>query len=161
MNRDHHFREGFAFDVEALERYLSGKIADFSSPLRVTQFPGGQSNPTYRLDSQNASYVLRRKPPGNLVPSAHAIEREYRVLKTQCLGPAILVEGLLAYLVEYRSNRLNALISPKSSREMEPNLVQYLLDQCTTVVDKELIRTDWRSHDTWRDRKSTRLNSSH
>lgn len=80
----------------------------------------------------------------------NASEREYRVLKTQCLGPAILVEGLLAYLVEYRSNRLNALITPKSSQEMEPNLVQYLLDQCTTVVDKELIRTDWRYHDTWR-----------
>lgn len=118
MNRDHHFREGFAFDVEALERYLSGKIADFSSPLRVTQFPGGQSNPTYRLDSQNASYVLRRKPPGNLVPSAHAIEREYRVMSALATHsnfpvatPLVLckdvgVIGTAFYVVQFVEGRL-------------------------------------------------------
>lgn len=76
----HEFRAGLEFDVAALERYLAAHIADFQTPVRVRQFPGGQSNPTYRLDTPGASYVLRRKPPGVLLPSAHAIEREYRVM---------------------------------------------------------------------------------
>ena len=76
----HEFRAGLEFDVAALERYLAAHIADFQAPVRVRQFPGGQSNPTYRLDTPGASYVLRRKPPGVLLPSAHAIEREYRVM---------------------------------------------------------------------------------
>lgn len=76
----HEFRSGLEFDVAALERYLAAQIDGFGVPVRVRQFPGGQSNPTYRLDTPTASYVLRRKPPGVLLPSAHAIEREYRVM---------------------------------------------------------------------------------
>lgn len=77
----HEFRPGLEFDVIALERHLAGHIEDFQGPIRVRQFPGGQSNPTYRLDTPTASYVLRRKPPGVLLPSAHAIDREYRVMQ--------------------------------------------------------------------------------
>ena len=80
MSTGHEFRPGLEFDVPALEQYLGANLAGFSAPLRVRQFPGGQSNPTYRLDTPSASYVLRRKPPGQLLPSAHAIEREYRVM---------------------------------------------------------------------------------
>ena len=76
----HEFRSGLEFDVATLENYLSDRIEDFAGPLHVRQFPGGQSNPTYRLDGPKASYVLRRKPPGILLPSAHAVEREYRVM---------------------------------------------------------------------------------
>ena len=77
---DHEFRPGLEFDVAALEHHLAAQVNGFHGPVRVRQFPGGQSNPTYRLDTLGASYVLRRKPPGVLLPSAHAIEREYRVM---------------------------------------------------------------------------------
>ncbi len=67
-------------DVARLEDYLSRSIAGFSGPLTVEQFKGGQSNPTYLLTTPTRRYVLRRKPPGKLLPSAHAVDREYRVI---------------------------------------------------------------------------------
>jgi aminoglycoside phosphotransferase (APT) family kinase protein len=73
-------REQHRFDVTALERYLGDRVAGFSGPLEVSQFRGGQSNPTYHLRAGSREYVLRRKPPGKLLPSAHAVDREYRVI---------------------------------------------------------------------------------
>ncbi|MGA8558146.1 MAG: phosphotransferase, partial [Pseudolabrys sp.] len=67
-------------DVEQLERYLNAQIERFAGPLTVRQFKGGQSNPTYLLETPARSYVLRRKPPGKLLPSAHAVDREYCVI---------------------------------------------------------------------------------
>jgi aminoglycoside phosphotransferase (APT) family kinase protein len=69
-----------AFDAERLERHLRSRLPGFSGPLGVHQFKGGQSNPTYLLETPSRRYVLRRKPPGKLLPSAHAIEREFRVI---------------------------------------------------------------------------------
>jgi aminoglycoside phosphotransferase (APT) family kinase protein len=71
--------ERLRFDVERLAKYLCGRIPAFSA-LDVQQFKGGQSNPTYLIDAGERRYVLRRKPPGRLLPSAHAVEREYRVM---------------------------------------------------------------------------------
>ena len=68
------------FDAGRLAGYLRGRIADFSGALVVEQFRGGQSNPTYLLQAGARKYVLRRKPPGQLLPSAHAVDREYRVM---------------------------------------------------------------------------------
>ena len=69
------------FDIGALERYLADRLSGFRSPLAVQRFPGGQSNPTYRLTGDDGTrYVLRKKPAGQLLPSAHAVEREYRVI---------------------------------------------------------------------------------
>ena len=68
------------FDVDTLAAYLAAHVPDFRGPLTATKFKGGQSNPTYRIDAASGCYVLRRKPPGKLLASAHAIEREYRVL---------------------------------------------------------------------------------
>ena len=73
-------REGYAFDEAALERWLTATVAGFAGPLRVEQFRGGQSNPTYKLVTPGQAYVLRRKPPGDLLPGAHAVEREAKVL---------------------------------------------------------------------------------
>jgi len=67
-------------DVASLERYLAPNVAGFGGPLTVRQFKGGQSNPTYLLETPQRRYVLRRKPPGKLLPSAHAVDREYRVI---------------------------------------------------------------------------------
>jgi aminoglycoside phosphotransferase (APT) family kinase protein len=72
-------QERLQFDVPRLEKYLAGKIPAFDR-IEVQQFKGGQSNPTYLLEAGNRRYVLRRKPPGKLLPSAHAVEREYRIM---------------------------------------------------------------------------------
>ena len=69
------------FDLAAVKRYLREHVDGFEGPLSVAQFEGGQSNPTFRLDTPAASYVLRRKPPGKLLPSAHAVDREFRVMR--------------------------------------------------------------------------------
>ncbi|HXG80859.1 MAG TPA: phosphotransferase family protein [Sphingomicrobium sp.] len=69
------------FDVAALERWMEQNVDGFAGPLTVSQFKGGQSNPTYRLDTPSGrAFVLRRKPPGKLLPGAHAVDREARVM---------------------------------------------------------------------------------
>jgi aminoglycoside phosphotransferase (APT) family kinase protein len=73
--------EAHRFDVAALERYMRDHVEGFRGGLRVEQFKGGQSNPTFRLVAADGkTYVMRRKPPGKLLPSAHAVDREYRVV---------------------------------------------------------------------------------
>src|SRR5262245_1074902 len=74
-------RAGYAFDAEALAAWMASNVDGFAGPLKVEQFRGGQSNPTYKLISATDSYVLRRKPPGVLVKGAHAVEREARILQ--------------------------------------------------------------------------------
>lgn len=73
-------------DAARLESWLEENIEGFSGPMRVEQFNGGQSNPTYKLTTPGRTYVMRRKPPGELLKGAHAIEREARVM--QALGAA-------------------------------------------------------------------------
>src|SRR3954470_6649529 len=68
------------FDAARLEEYLSANAPGFKGPLSVKQFRGGQSNPTYYLETPARKYVLRRKPPGKLLPSAHAVDREFKVI---------------------------------------------------------------------------------
>ena len=67
-------------DSARLEHYLTANVKGFAGPLTVQQFKGGQSNPTYLLQTPARRYVLRRKPPGKLLPSAHAVDREFRVI---------------------------------------------------------------------------------
>jgi aminoglycoside phosphotransferase (APT) family kinase protein len=68
-------------DAGRLESYLDAQLEAFAGPLTIKQFKGGQSNPTYLLETPSRGYVLRRKPPGKLLPSAHAVDREYRVTR--------------------------------------------------------------------------------
>jgi aminoglycoside phosphotransferase (APT) family kinase protein len=72
--------EPLRFDPAPLEAFLRRQVSGFSGPLAVHQFKGGQSNPTYLLETPSRKYVLRRKPPGKLLPSAHAVDREFRVI---------------------------------------------------------------------------------
>src|ERR1700733_9611289 len=66
------------FNEAALAAYLATELPEAKAPLTVQQFQGGQSNPTYLItDAGGRRYVLRKKPPGNILPSAHAVEREY------------------------------------------------------------------------------------
>jgi aminoglycoside phosphotransferase (APT) family kinase protein len=105
------------FDVAALEAYLRTRIDGFQGPLVVEQFKGGQSNPTYRLQASGRRYVLRRKPPGTLLPSAHAVDREYRVItalaatdvpvaRTHLLCTDESVIGTMFYVMDYVDGRV-------------------------------------------------------
>ena len=82
-------------DVQAVAGWLTAHVPGFEGPLVATQFEVGQSNPTFRLDSPSGSYVLRRKPPGLLLKSAHAVDREYRVQKALS-GSDVPVPRMLA-----------------------------------------------------------------
>ncbi len=91
-------REGYGFDQRALEAWMEHYVAGFGGPLTVEQFKGGQSNPTYKLATPARNYVLRRKPPGDLLPGAHAVDREAKVQSV--LGkagfPVATIHGLCA-----------------------------------------------------------------
>ena len=80
-------RPGHAFDAAALSNWLSSHVAGFAGPIDITQFEGGQSNPTFLLRSPGGACVLRKKPPGTLLPSAHLVEREYRVMHALASTP--------------------------------------------------------------------------
>ena len=73
--------EPLRIDAARLEAYLAREVSGFAGPLTVRQFKGGQSNPTYVLETPARQYVLRRKPPGKLLPSAHAVDREFRAIR--------------------------------------------------------------------------------
>lgn len=89
-------REKFLFDEAALAAWMERNIDGFRGPLEVSQFRGGQSNPTYRLATPGKSYVLRRKPPGQLAHGAHAVDREARVQQALATSdvPVARIHGL-------------------------------------------------------------------
>jgi aminoglycoside phosphotransferase (APT) family kinase protein len=69
------------FDAGRLDAWLHGNVSGYAGPLSLRQFESGQSNPTYLLETPRRKYVMRRKPPGVLLKSAHAVDREFRVMK--------------------------------------------------------------------------------
>lgn len=79
-------REGHEFAVDKLDSWMAYRIGGYAGPLSIEQFKGGQSNPTYKLITPTRRYVMRRKPPGQLLKGAHAVEREFRVISA--LGAA-------------------------------------------------------------------------
>jgi len=110
-------REAHRFDEVALAEYLKTQLDGFSEPLSILQFEGGQSNPTFLLDCSSRKYVLRKKPPGKLLPSAHQVDREYRVMKAleptdvPVPGMCLLCEdesviGTTFFVMEYVEGRL-------------------------------------------------------
>jgi aminoglycoside phosphotransferase (APT) family kinase protein len=110
-------RPAHAFDIARLERWLDANVAGYRGPLYVEQFTGGQSNPTFRLSARDRQYVLRRKPAGVLLKSAHAVDREYRVMTALhgtgfpvprtfalCLDDAVI--GSAFYIMDHVEGRL-------------------------------------------------------
>ena len=89
-------RPEFRLDERVLLPWLEAHVAGLRGPLTIEQFKGGQSNPTYQLRTPERSYVLRRRPPGKLLPGAHDVEREARVLRAlqQILFPVAAVHAL-------------------------------------------------------------------
>ncbi len=105
------------FDEGRLHEYLSAHVPDYKGPLTVRQFKGGQSNPTYQLITPTKKYVLRRKPPGKLLASAHAVDREFRVIsalnkvgfpvpKTHILCEDEDVTGTMFYVMDFVEGRI-------------------------------------------------------
>ncbi|MEM8775378.1 MAG: phosphotransferase family protein, partial [Pseudomonadota bacterium] len=83
-------------DAAAVGNWCHDHVSGFNSDLRISQFSGGQSNPTYKLSTPDRSYVLRRKPPGQLLKSAHAVDREFRVQRA-LQSSDVPVAQMLAY----------------------------------------------------------------
>ncbi|RJF95432.1 phosphotransferase [Noviherbaspirillum saxi] len=120
MNNDHNLMSAFGgqeLDTGRLASYMREHVAGFKGTLETQRFKGGQSNPTYLLSAGDQRYVLRKKPAGNLLPSAHAVEREYRVItalsatdvpvaRTYCLCEDMDVIGTPFYLMEYVEGRI-------------------------------------------------------
>jgi aminoglycoside phosphotransferase (APT) family kinase protein len=110
-------REGHHFDEALLAGYLKQHFKPFGGDLKVMQFEGGQSNPTFQIETGGNKYVLRKKPPGTLLPTAHMIEREYRIYRALedtevpvprayflCEDPAII--GTSFYVMDYIEGRV-------------------------------------------------------
>ena len=105
------------FDEGRLGAYLSERLPGFSTPCQISQFQGGQSNPTFHLATPQGAYVLRKQPPGVLLPSAHAVDREFMVMRALygtavpvprmlllCTDPAVI--GQMFYVMEYVYGRV-------------------------------------------------------
>ena len=104
-------------NLSKLSSYLADHIPGFTGPVTVDKFDGGQSNPTFKLSTPNSTYVLRRKPPGELLKSAHAVDREFRVIsalantevpvpKTYVLCEDDTIIGSMFYLMGYMEGRV-------------------------------------------------------
>lgn len=104
-------------NIDALQAYLQDKLPGFSGQLKAEKFAGGQSNPTFLLSDDSQQWVLRRKPPGELLASAHAVDREYRVMtalwdtdvpvaKTYLLCEDESIIGSMFYIMEYLEGRV-------------------------------------------------------
>jgi aminoglycoside phosphotransferase (APT) family kinase protein len=106
-----------SFDEQRLADYLSANLPGFQGPLTADKFAGGQSNPTFLIKAASGRYVLRRKPPGELLKSAHAVDREFRVMsalqnsdvpvaKTYLLCEDDSIIGSMFYVMEYIEGRV-------------------------------------------------------
>lgn len=123
-------REAHRFDEDVLGQYLAANIQGYRGPMTVQQFEGGQSNPTFQLATPEVNYVLRKQPPGELLPSAHQVDREYRVMQALehsavpvpqmyclCVDPSVI--GTKFYVMEMVEGRLctNTLLPDFSKEE--------------------------------------------
>jgi aminoglycoside phosphotransferase (APT) family kinase protein len=133
-----------AIDEAALGAWLEANVEGFSGPFTLTKFPSGQSNPTYKISGASGEYVLRRKPFGPLLPSAHAVDREYRLLSALspldfpvpkplalCDDPAVI--GAIFYVMELARGRPYADgalpdFDPATRRRIYEQLVDTLAD---------------------------------
>ena len=145
-------REAHRVDVRVLEAYLADRLPGFVGPLEVRQFVGGQSNPTYHLRAGSGEYVLRRKPPGKLLPSAHAIEREFRVISALWGTGVPVPEGLVLcedptvvgtpfYVMRYVAGRIMPELGLPG---LEPPERRALWDDAVAVLAR-LHQVDWRA----------------
>jgi len=133
-----------ALDQQALGRWLEANVEGFAAPFELVKFPSGQSNPTYKVSAASGDTVLRRKPFGQLLPSAHAVDREYRLLSALhplgfpvprplalCSEPNVI--GAIFYVMELAKGRPYANgalpeFDPATRRRMYDQLIDTLAD---------------------------------
>ncbi|QQD16899.1 phosphotransferase [Spongiibacter nanhainus] len=141
----------FDLDTDKLCSYLEANIDGFKGPLTAEKFAGGQSNPTYLIEAASGRYVLRRKPPGNLLKSAHAVDREFRVMSaladTPVPVPAMRVLcdddsiiGSMFYVMDFLDGRIfwDASLPEQSAEERSAiydNMNKVLADLHNVDVD--------------------------
>ena len=140
------------FDEQSLAAYLKDRLDGADQELKVRQFQGGQSNPTFLLEAGGRRYVLRKKPPGKLLPSAHQVEREYRVItalwetdvpvpRTHLLCEDETVIGTPFYVMDYVEGRVIAAPSlPDLSRQERGAVYEAMADTMA-----RLHGVDWRA----------------
>jgi len=137
-------REAHRFDENALLEYMSAHVAGFSGELDVRQFEGGQSNPTFLLEADGTHYVMRKQPPGQLLPSAHQVDREHRVMhalrdtpvpvpEMYCLCEDPEIIGTKFYVMEWIDGRLLTegllpTFSPEDRRATYNDLIRVLAE---------------------------------
>lgn len=135
-------RAGHEFDEAALLAFLEQNIEGFKGPIKIQQFDGGQSNPTFKLFCGSGVYVMRKQPPGELLPSAHQVDREYRIMnalwdtdvpvpKMLCLCDDVSVIGTKFYVMAMVEGRIYSEIllpdvSPADRREMYLDMMRVL-----------------------------------
>ncbi len=140
------------FDEGRLHEYLSAHVEGYRGPLTVRQFKGGQSNPTYQLITPGKKYVLRRKPPGKLLKSAHAVDREYKVItalgktdfpvpRTYALCEDESVIGTMFYVMDFVEGRI---FWEATLPGMEPAERGAIYDAMNTTI-AQLHNTDFRA----------------
>ncbi|MCW5829791.1 MAG: phosphotransferase family protein [Deltaproteobacteria bacterium] len=144
-------RESQRFDADSLDRYMAAHVDGYHGPLKVQQFEGGQSNPTFAALTPGRNYVIRKKPPGKLEKSAHAVEREYRIItalqssgvpvpRTFALCEDNSVIGTPFFVMEavqgriFRNPAMPEVAAPEERREMYSDMVRVLA---------RLHRIDW------------------
>ena len=142
-----------SLDEAKLLAYLEANVDGFVGPIIVSKFAGGQSNPTFKIDASSGSYVLRRQPPGELLKSAHAVDREYRVIsaladsdvpvaKVYHLCEDREIIGSMFYLMEfcegniYWRPELNDVESPTQRGQMYDEMVKVLAAIHSVDIDK-------------------------
>lgn len=142
----------FDLDTDAMCDYLEANVDGFKGPLTAEKFAGGQSNPTYLIEAASGRYVLRRKPPGNLLKSAHAVDREFRVMSALADTPVpvpamrVLCEddsviGSMFYVMDFLDGRIfwNAALpdqSPEERATLYDNMNKVLADLHNVDVEK-------------------------
>lgn len=141
-------------DEKILASYLEANIEDFRGPLKATKFAGGQSNPTFRIEAASGSFVLRRQPYGTLLKSAHAVDREYRVLKALfdtdvpvakvyhlCKDQDVI--GSMFYLMEYCGGNIHwrPELPGLESKEQRANMYEEMNRVLTVIHSVDLEKT--------------------
>jgi aminoglycoside phosphotransferase (APT) family kinase protein len=138
-------RPNHRFDEASLEKYLAEKMPGFRGPLEVVQFAGGQSNPTFMLRAGGARYVMRKKPSGTLLQSAHQVEREYRILtalantdlpvpRTHLLCADQSIIGTSFFVMDYVEGRIFIdTLLPGLSREQRAGIYDSMNEMMTRL----------------------------
>ena len=144
-------RSGLELDADKVEAFFRENLQDFDGNAEITQFKGGQSNPTYKVSTDRKSWVIRRKPPGQLLPSAHAVDREFWVLtalgktdvpvpKTHLLCMDETILGTPFYVMDYVKGQVlcNSVI-PVASQDLRLHVFVWMNDSIAKLhqVDYE------------------------